>query len=189
MRSRRARKPGPSLRLDRGGEPDDRSWHLATGGKWRVFLCAFGRRRHQIARRGKTSAKVSNRDGGVSLGCNNEAYCAADRPHRPRCVFDEMTDYASGRRVSWLSVHPFDPLGAPRTRLERIRKVLCFPGNLVAAELHDAHGIGRLTVVCQDVFSDPKITAATDSPHSETLFTRLLRACDLYVASAADSLA
>src|ERR1700722_13554168 len=85
--------------------------------------------------------------------------------------------------------HPFDPLSAPGARLERIGKVLCFPCNLVAAELHDAHGVGRLIVVCQDVFGDPKITAATDSPHGETLFTRLFSACDLYVASTADSLA
>src|SRR5262245_17658695 len=82
-----------------------------------------------------------------------------------------------------LRVHPFDPLCAPGARLERIRKILCFPCNLIAAELHDAHGVGRLTIICQDVFGDPKITAANDSPHSETLFTRLLSACDLYVAS------
>src|SRR5690348_3372776 len=88
-----------------------------------------------------------------------------------------------------LLVHPFDPLCAPGTRLERISKILCFPRNLVAAELHDAHGVGRLTIIGQDVFGDPKITAANDSPHSETLFTRLLSACDLYVAPTADSLA
>src|SRR6516225_4584232 len=88
-----------------------------------------------------------------------------------------------------LGVHPFDPLCTPGARLERIPKILCFPCNLVAAELHDAYGVGRLTVIGQDVFADPKITAANDSSHSETLFTRLLRACDLYVASTADSLA
>src|SRR6516225_10223264 len=92
-------------------------------------------------------------------------------------------------RVSRLRVHPFDPLSTPGTRLERIRKVLCLPCNLVAAELHNAHGVGRLTVIGQDVFSDPKITAAADSPHEETLFARLVRACDLYVPSAANSLA
>src|SRR6516225_2314724 len=63
-----------------------------------------------------------------------------------------------------LRVHPFDPLCAPGARLERIPKILCFPCNLVAAELHDAHGVGWLTVICQDVFGDPKITAANDSP-------------------------
>src|ERR1700752_4405199 len=109
MRSRRARKPAPSLRLDRGGEPDDRSWHLATGGKWRGFLCAFGRGRHQIGRRGKTSAKVSNRDGGVSLGCNNEAYVQPSDPTE-HAVFSAKWRITSGRRVSWLRVHPFDPL-------------------------------------------------------------------------------
>jgi hypothetical protein len=40
------------------------------------------------------------------------------------------------------------------------RKVLCFPRNLVASELHDAHGVGRLAVICQDEFGDPKIIAA-----------------------------
>src|SRR6516164_2997339 len=88
-----------------------------------------------------------------------------------------------------LGVHPFDPLCTPGARLERIPKILCFPCNLVAAELHDAYGVGRLTVIGQDVFADPKITAANDSSHSKTLFTRLLSACDLYVASTADSLA
>src|SRR5438477_12092540 len=70
-----------------------------------------------------------------------------------------------------LRIHPFDPLCAPGARLERVRKILRFPSNLVAAELHDADGVGRLTVICQDVFSDPKITAANDSPHSKTFFT------------------
>src|SRR5262249_2860968 len=88
-----------------------------------------------------------------------------------------------------LGVHPFDPLCAPGARLKRICKILCLPRNLVAAELHDAHGVGRLTVICQDVFGDPKITVANDSPHSETLFAWLLGACDLYVTSTADPLA
>src|SRR3974390_822236 len=79
---------------------------------------------------------------------------------------------------SAIQLHPFDPLRAPAPRLERIGKILRFPCNLVAAELHNAHGVGRLAVICQDVFGDPKITAANDSPHSETLFTRLLSACD-----------
>src|SRR6202453_4044471 len=85
--------------------------------------------------------------------------------------------------------HPFDPLSAPRAGLERIRKVLCFPCNLFAAELHDAHGVGRLPVIRQNILGDPKITAANDSPHSETLFARLIGACDLNVAPTADSLA
>src|SRR6516164_997150 len=88
-----------------------------------------------------------------------------------------------------LRVHSFDPLRAPGARLERIGKILRFPCNLVAAELHDAHGVGRLAVICQDVFSDPKITAANHSPHIETLFTWLPSACDLDVASTVDSLA
>ncbi len=62
-----------------------------------------------------------------------------------------------------LRVHPFDPLSARYGSHEWIRKVLCFPHNLVVPELHDAHGVGRLAVICQDEFGDPKITAANDS--------------------------
>src|ERR1700677_2687740 len=85
--------------------------------------------------------------------------------------------------------HPFDPLSPPRAGLERIPKVLRFPCNLVAAELHDAHGVGRLPVIRQNVLGDPKITAANDSPHSEALIARLIGARDLYVAPTADPLA
>src|SRR6266481_9617606 len=92
-------------------------------------------------------------------------------------------------RASRLCVHPFDPLSAPCGCHEWIRKVLCFPRNLVAPELHDAHGVGRLAVIRQDEFGDPKVTAANDSPDGETLFARLFSACNLYVASTADSLA
>src|ERR1700688_2530315 len=91
-------------------------------------------------------------------------------------------------RASRLCVHAFNPLSAPRGSHEWIRKVLCFPRNLVVPELHDAHGVGRLVVVCQDEFGDPKITAANDSD-SKPLFARLTSALVLYVASTAGSLA
>src|SRR3984885_4030304 len=61
--------------------------------------------------------------------------------------------------------------------------------NLVADELHDAYRVGRLTVICNDEFSDPKITAANDSLDSKMLFARLTGALPLYVASTAGSLA
>ena len=64
-----------------------------------------------------------------------------------------------------------------------------FPVQLATAELHDAHGVGRLAVVRQNAPGDPKITAANNSPHREPLFARLTGARDLYVASTADSLA
>src|ERR1700682_605880 len=92
-------------------------------------------------------------------------------------------------RASRLCVHPFDPLSAPCGSHEWIRKVLCFPRNLVVPELHDAHGVGRLAVICQDEFGDPKITAANDSSDSKPLFARLTSALVLYVASTAGSLA
>src|SRR6201987_867355 len=92
-------------------------------------------------------------------------------------------------RASRLCVHPFDPLSAPCGSHECIRKVLCFPRNLVVPELHDPHGVGRLAVICEDEFGDPKITAANDSPDSKPLFARLTSALVLYVASTAGSLA
>src|SRR5271165_2879249 len=92
-------------------------------------------------------------------------------------------------RASRLCVHPFDPLSAPCGSREWIRKVLGFPRNLVAPELHDAHGVGRLAVIGQDELGDPKIAAANDSPDTKPLFVRLTRALALYVASPAGSLA
>src|SRR5579872_3662220 len=90
---------------------------------------------------------------------------------------------------SRLRGHPFDPLSAPCGSHEWIRKVLCFPRNFVVLELHDAHSVGRLAVICQDEFGDPKITASNDSSDSKPLFARLTSALVLYVASTAGSLA
>src|SRR5271170_670996 len=92
-------------------------------------------------------------------------------------------------RASRLYVHPFDQLSPPCGSHEWIRKVLCFPRNLVVLELHDAHGVGWLSVICQDEFGDPKITATNDSSDSKPLVARLTRALVLYVAPAAGSLA
>src|SRR5271170_3443741 len=91
-------------------------------------------------------------------------------------------------RASRLCVHPFDPLSARGRSREWIRKVLRFPRNLFAPELHDAHGVGRLAVICQDKFGDPKITPANDSSDSKPLFARLTGALVLYIASTAGSL-
>ncbi len=51
--------------------------------------------------------------------------------------------------ASILCINPFDPLSA----LSRvwIDKAPCFPRNLVAFELHDAHGVGRLAIIGQDL--------------------------------------
>ena len=92
-------------------------------------------------------------------------------------------------RASRLRVHLFDPLSAPWGSREWFRKVLCFPRNLVVPELHDAHGVGRLAVIRQDEFGNPKITAANDSSDSKPLFALLTSALVLYVASSAGSLA
>src|SRR5580693_3095202 len=92
-------------------------------------------------------------------------------------------------RAARLCVHPLDPLSARCGSHEWIRKILCFPRNLVVPELHDAHGVGRLAVIRQDEFGDPKITAANDSPDRKPLLVWLAGALALYVAPAAGSLA
>jgi hypothetical protein len=93
-------------------------------------------------------------------------------------------------RAPRLCVHPFDPLSARCGSHEWIRKVLCFQRNLVVLELHDAHGVGRLAVICYDQVADLKIiTAANDSSDSKPLFARLTCALVLYVAPTAGSLA
>src|ERR1700741_263533 len=92
-------------------------------------------------------------------------------------------------RASRLCVHPFDPLSAECGSYEWIREILCFPRNLVALELHDAHGVGRLAVIRQDEFGDPKLTASNDSSDRKPLVARLTLALALYVASTAGSLA
>jgi hypothetical protein len=93
-------------------------------------------------------------------------------------------------RVPRLRVHPFDPLSARCGSHEWIRKALCFPRNLVVPELHDAHGAGRLAVICYDQVADLKlITAANGFVGQQTAFARLTCALVLYVAPTAGSLA
>ena len=108
---------------------------------------------------------------------------------RQLCCKPQMAVSSANSRASRLCIHPFDPLSARCRSHEWIRKVLCFPPNLVAPELHDAHGVGRLAVICQGEFSDPKIPAANNSSDGKPLFVRLTSALALYVASTAGSLA
>src|SRR5271155_1941533 len=100
-----------------------------------------------------------------------------------------MAELLSNSRASRLSVHPFDPFSSECRSHERIRKVLRLPRNLVALELHDAHSVGRLTVIRQDKFRDPKLTAANDSSDRKPLVARLTGALALYVTAAAGELA
>ena len=88
-----------------------------------------------------------------------------------------------------LCVDPFDPLSAKCGRREWVCEVLSFPRNFVAFEFHDAHRVGRLAVIRQDEFRDPKIAAANDSSDSKPLFAGLIGALVLYVVSTAGSLA
>src|SRR5580704_2587334 len=108
---------------------------------------------------------------------------------RQLCCKPQMAVSLANSRASRLWVPPFDPLSAPCGSDEWIRKVLCFPRNLVVPELHDAHGVGGLAVIRQDEFGDPKITAANDSSDRKPLFARLTSALLLNVAPTAGSLA
>src|ERR1035438_1430980 len=101
----------------------------------------------------------------------------------------QMPASLANSRAPRLCVHAFDPLSARCGSHEWIRKVLCFPRNLVAPELHDAYGVGRLAVIAQDEFGDPKIAAAKDSSDRKPLFVWLTRALALYVAATAGALA
>src|SRR6266481_855383 len=74
---------------------------------------------------------------------------------RQLCCKPQMAVSLANSRASRLCVYPFDPLSAPYGSHEWIRKVLCFPRDLVVPELHDAHGVGRLAVICQNEFGDP----------------------------------
>src|SRR5208282_6947467 len=58
---------------------------------------------------------------------------------RQLCCKPQMAVSLANSRASRLCVHPFDPLSARCGSHEWIRKVLCFPRNLVVPELHDAH--------------------------------------------------
>jgi len=107
---------------------------------------------------------------------------------RQLCCKPAMAALANSRALR-LCVHPFDPLSAECGSYKWIGKVLCFPRDLVALELHDAHGVGRLAVVRQDEFGDPKLTAANDSSDRKPLFVRLAGALVLDVGSTASSLA
>src|SRR4029077_9440350 len=116
-----------------------------------------------------------------STSCPSIGGCAVTTPH--------MAVSLANSRASRLCAHPFDPLSAPCGSHEWIRKVLCFPRNLVIPELHDAHCVRRRAVICQDEFGDPKSPAANDSSDRKPLFARLPSALVLYVATSAGSLA
>src|SRR5471030_2074076 len=59
--------------------------------------------------------------------------------------------------VAPISFHSLNPLGARRSRLERVAKVLGLAGHLAIQELHDAHRIGRPAIIGEDEFGDPEV--------------------------------
>src|ERR1700678_2365837 len=124
---------------------------------------------------------------GVTRDCRHRRDPRNTVPRRRPCPCG--TPQCPPNSRAWrLCVHPFDPLSTECGSQEWIRKVLRFPRDLVAPELHDAHGVGRLAVIGQDELGDPKLAAANDSSDGKPLFARLTGALILYVASTAGSL-
>src|SRR5450631_199269 len=145
-----------------------------------------------VTSRGKPTFTESNRGMRTSSKSSvlpESVYFRASSQHLPSQSGLQRAVSLANSRASRLCVHPFDPLSAPCGSHEWISKVLGFPRNLVVPELHDAYGIGRLAVICQDEFGDPKIAAANDSSDRKPFFARLTSALVLYVASTASALA
>ena len=67
------------------------------------------------------------------------------------------------------SSHLLGPIGARRPGFKRVTEILGLAGHLAIPEFHDADRVGRLTVVRQDEFGDPKIAAANDTADFEAL--------------------
>lgn len=88
-----------------------------------------------------------------------------------------------------MSSHSFDQMGARRSRLERVTEILGLAGHPAIHELHDAHCIGRLAIVCEDEFRDPEVAPADDAVNLEALRVRLRNARGLNVVPAPDALA
>jgi len=58
-----------------------------------------------------------------------------------------------------LLIDRFNPLGAPRPRLEWVTEVLRLAKDLSIPELHDTDSVGRLPIITDDIFGNPKIAA------------------------------
>src|SRR5437763_4317538 len=110
-----------------------------------------------------------------------------ERPYQSAAPSERAADgHPYGGQVSG---HPLDPLRARRPRLKRIAEILGLAGHLPIEELHDAHGVRRLPVIGQDIFSDPEVARADYPPHCEAFPVRLRRARRADLAPAANALA
>src|ERR1700693_2585591 len=74
-------------------------------------------------------------------------------------------------------------------RVKPIGEILRFVDHQSFAEFHDAHRVGRYTVIAKYEFSDPEGAAADNSPDRKALLVRLDKSALLNVVTAADPLA
>ena len=68
-----------------------------------------------------------------------------------------------------LLIDRFNPLGAPRPRLEGVTEVLRLAKDLSIPELHDTDSVGWLPIITDDIFGNPKIAAPNHAPNGEVL--------------------
>src|SRR5580700_3989844 len=85
-------------------------------------------------------------------------------------------------------MNPLNPLNSRRARFERITEVLGFADHLPVPELHNAHRVRRLPVVCEDEFSNPEVGSTEYPPHREAFLVRLCETRCLNVVPTADAL-
>ena len=68
-----------------------------------------------------------------------------------------------------LLIDRFNPLGAPRPRLEGVTEILRLAKDLSIPELHDTDSAGWLPIITDDIFGNPKIAAPDHAPNGEVL--------------------
>src|SRR5690348_5801175 len=68
-----------------------------------------------------------------------------------------------------LSSHALGQMGARRSGLEGGAKVLGFAGDLAIQELHDAHRVGRFTIISEEELCNPEVVSADHTKHLEAL--------------------
>src|SRR6185369_634269 len=80
-----------------------------------------------------------------------------------------MPSPSSAKYSACLLIDRFNPLGTPRPRLEGVTEVLRLAKDLSIPKLHDTDSVGRLPIITDDIFSNPKIAAPNHAPNGEVL--------------------
>jgi hypothetical protein len=105
----------------------------------------------------------------------------------PFALFDRLdTPYFTDISLD----HCLDPLAPPRRRRGWIGKVLRFMGDLGPTELHDAHRVSGLSLICDEVLGNLQGTRTHLAPYAEPRrLVGVMAAESLDVTSAANAFA